>query len=214
MVLSAMTTETEKQASGEKETGRIEAFSDGVFSVALTLLVVDLRPPHLAHEGVSQFWEAMGRMWPAYFAFVTSFASVLIMWVHHHTIFRLARRPDAALLFANGFLLLMVVIVPFPTAVVSDYLSTPVARSACLFYSSIFVVLAISFRLLLWAVLRQCRLSGDAVQRLRRSYRLGPPGYLLAALAALLSAWLSLAIVTALWILWAVVAARSEPCEA
>jgi uncharacterized membrane protein len=57
-----MTVEAEKQAPAEKETGRIEAFSDGVFSVALTLLVVDLRPPHLAHEGVWQFWEAMIRM--------------------------------------------------------------------------------------------------------------------------------------------------------
>jgi uncharacterized membrane protein len=122
------------------------------------------------------------------------------MWVHHHTIFRLARRPDAPLLFANGFLLLMVVLVPFPTAVVSDYLSSPVARSACFFYSSIFVVLALSFR-------------RETMQQLRRSYRLGPPGYLLAALAALVSAWLSLAIVTVLWVFWAVVAVRSEPCE-
>ena len=207
-----MTIDADKQAPIEKETGRIEAFSDGVFSVALTLLVVDLRPPHLTHVSVSQFWRSLGAMWPSYFAFVTSFASVLIMWVHHHAIFRLARRPDAPLLFANGFLLLMVVLVPFPTAVVSDYLATPAARAACVFYCSIFVILAISFRLLLWAVLRQCGLSLPAMQRLRRSYRLGPPGYLLAALAALLSAWASLGIVTGLWVLWAVVAVRAEPC--
>ena len=200
-------------AADEKETGRIEAFSDGVFSVALTLLVVDLRPPHLAHVSVSQFWHALGGLWPSYVAFLTSFASVLIMWAHHHAIFRLARRADAPLLFANGFLLLMVVLVPFPTAVVSDYLQTPAARAACLFYSSIFVVLAISFRLLLWAVLRQCALGLPAIQRLRRSYRLGPPAYFLAALAALFSAWLSLAIVTALWFLWAIVVVRAEPCD-
>jgi uncharacterized membrane protein len=208
-----MTVEADKQAPAEKETGRIEAFSDGVFSVALTLLVVDLRPPLLAHISVAQFWHSLGAMWPAYFAFVTSFASVLIMWVHHHTIFRLARRPDAPLLFANGFLLLMVVLVPFPTAVVADYLTTPAAHVACFFYSSIFVVLATSFRVLLWAVLRQCGLSMPAMQKLRRSYRLGPPGYLLAALAALFSAWLSLGIITALWFLWAIVAVRAEPCE-
>jgi uncharacterized membrane protein len=207
-----MTIQVEKQSQGEKETGRIEAFSDGVFAVALTLLVVDLRPPHLDHIGGAEFWHAMAAQWPAYFAFVTSFCSVLIMWVNHHAIFRLARRADAPLLFANGFLLLMVTVVPFPTAVVAEYLATPAARAACFFYSAIFVFLGLSFRLLLWAVLLQCGLSLPAMQRLRRSYRLGPPGYLLAAGAALLSAWLSLGIVTALWFLWAVTAVRAEPC--
>jgi uncharacterized membrane protein len=203
----------EKPSQGEKETGRIEAFSDGVFAVALTLLVVDLRPPHLEQLTAPEFWYQIGRMWPAYFAFATSFASVLIMWVHHHAIFRLARRADAPLLFANGFLLLMVTVVPFPTAVVSEYLATPAARAACLLYAGIFVVLGIAFRVLLWAVLRQCNLSAPSVQRLRRGYRLGPPGYVLAALAAPLSAWLSLGIITALWFFWALIAVRTEPCS-
>jgi uncharacterized membrane protein len=205
-------TQLEKPSQGEKETGRIEAFSDGVFAVALTLLVVDLRPPHLEQITTREFWHQIARMWPSYFAFVTSFASVLIMWVNHHMIFRLARKTDAPLLFANGFLLLMVTAVPFPTAVVADYLATPAARAACLLYAGIFVVLAVSFRVLLWAVLRQCNLSDPSIQRLRRSYRLGPPGYFLAALAAPLSPWLSLGIVTALWLLWGIVAVKSEPC--
>src|ERR1700761_2870287 len=114
----------------EKETGRLEAFSDGVFAIAITLLVLELKVPHLAtgEEPTSAGLRfSLLRQWPSYLALFTSFFTVLIMWVHHHTIFKLVRKADARLLFANGFLLLLVSVVPFPTAVVAEYLATPAA---------------------------------------------------------------------------------------
>jgi uncharacterized membrane protein len=210
-----MTIETQTQPRTEpaKETARIEAFSDGVFAIAITLLILELKVPHLDRASPSGLLRGLAGEWPSYFALLTSFGSVLIMWVHHHAIFRLARQADAPLLFTNGFLLLMVTIVPFPTAVVAEYLTTPAARVAAGFYAGMFFILAISFYVLLRVVLRQCNLSMPVVERLRRGYRFGPPSYLAATLAAPLSAWLSLGICTLLWIYWAVMAFRLEPFE-
>src|SRR5579863_5349666 len=95
---------TEKQAEkqAERQTGRLEAFSDGVFAIAMTLLALELKVPHPA--SAADLPSALASEWPSYLAFVTSFFTVLIMWVHHHAIFRLVHRVDAKLLFANGFL--------------------------------------------------------------------------------------------------------------
>ena len=208
-----MPTEPEKSPEPPKETARIEAFSDGVFAIAITLLILELKVQPLAKPTSSALLKALAREWPSYFALLTSFGSILIMWVHHHAIFRLARKADAPLLFANGFLLLMVTIVPYPTAVVAGYLTTPAARVAAFFYCAIFFVLALSFYVLLRVVLRQCTLSGPMVERLRRGYRFGPPSYLIATLVAPLSAWIALGICTLLWIYWGLMAARLEPCD-
>src|SRR5499427_108148 len=97
--------EKQIETQGEKETGRLEAFSDGVFSIAMTLLVLELKVPSLSEApSAAELWAALVKQWPSYFAFVTSFFTVLIMWVNHHGIFRLVQRTNSALLFTNGFL--------------------------------------------------------------------------------------------------------------
>src|SRR4051794_3486976 len=99
----------------EKETSRVEAFSDGVFSIAITLLVLELKVPNLGDAPTAKsLCIALGHQWPSYISFLTSFFTVLIMWVNHHGIFRLIRGIDARLMFANGFLLMLVTAVPFP----------------------------------------------------------------------------------------------------
>src|ERR1022692_4026699 len=183
--------------TGEKETGRLEAFSDGVFAIAITLLALELKVPQIwsgsvggVPPGASQLASGLAHQWPSYFAFVTSFFTVLIMWVHHHIIFRLVRRTDATLLFANGFLLMLVTLVPFPTAVVAEYLRTPAAPAACTFYAGFFVLISIGFLLLRWAAFRRSVLDPDAsdatVERLRRSYRLGAALFLAGGVAGAL----------------------------
>src|ERR1700761_4490542 len=83
----------------EKETGRCEAFSDGVFAVAITLLVLDLKiPPVAENQRPGSLLHSLAVQWPSYAAFVTSFLSILIMWVNHHGIFRLIRKPNTRLL--------------------------------------------------------------------------------------------------------------------
>jgi uncharacterized membrane protein len=195
----------------EKQTGRLEAFSDGVFAIAITLLALDLKVPHLASNGVepvsAALTSALAAQWPNYFAFITSFFTVLIMWVHHHVIFRLVHRVDATLLFANGLLLMLVTVVPFPTAMVAEYLRTPAAAGAVTVYAGVFVAISVAFYLLLMAAFRKSALDRNAsetrIRHLRRDYRLGPPAYLAAAIAAPFNPWLAMAICTALWIFWA-----------
>ena len=194
-------------ADAEKQTSRLEAFSDGVFAIAMTLLALELKVPHPAERTSAALASALASEWPGYFAFVTSFFTVLIMWVHHHVIFRLVRRTDAALLFANGFLLLLVTVVPFPTAVVAEYWGSPAAPAAVTLYAGVFVGISLAFYFVLMSAFRKAVLDENAseerIRRLRRDYRLGPPAYLTAAIAAPFSPWLAMAICTGLWIFWA-----------
>jgi len=193
----------------EKETGRLESFSDGVFAVAITLLVFNLQVPHLPGAiSVPALGSALLAQWPSYLTFMTSFATILIMWASHHGIFRLVYRADTPFLFANGLLLLLVTVVPFPTSLVAQYLITPAASLACAVYAAVFVVINVAYNLLWWAAMRQRRLLHPAVtarqvKRLTRHILLGLPVYLLATLLAFWNPYVSLGLCSCLWIFWA-----------
>ena len=143
---------TIEKETGRKETGRIEAFSDGVFAVAITLLVFNLKVPQIEVGGdtnaVRDLGSALLSQWPSYLAFVTSFATILIMWVSHHSIFKMVYKSDSPFLFANGLLLMLVTVVPFPTALVAAYLTNPAAAMACAVYAGLFVLINIAYNLL------------------------------------------------------------------
>jgi len=194
----------------EKQTGRLESFSDGVFSVAITLLVFNLQVPHLPTGAISvpALGSALFAPWPSYLTFITSFATILIMWASHHGIFRMVYRADTPFLFANGLLLLLVTVVPFPTSLVAQYLSTPAAALACAVYAGIFVVINVAYNLLWWAATRQRRLLHPAVtprqvKRLTRHILLGLPVYGLSTLLAFWNPYVSLGLCSCLWIFWA-----------
>ncbi len=88
-------TTTRRDPEGENETGRIEAFSDGVFAIAITLLVLDLKvPPPETFVSTARLEAVLFNQWPAYLAFLTSFIAILIMWVNHHALFKLVARSD------------------------------------------------------------------------------------------------------------------------
>ncbi len=110
---------SQEHASEESGTGRLEAFSDGVFAIAITLLVLDLKVPDLNGASPAALGAALLKQWPNYLTLFISFATILIMWVYHHRLFQTARKADTLLLFSNGFLLLLVTVVPFPTALVA-----------------------------------------------------------------------------------------------
>jgi uncharacterized membrane protein len=207
-------------AGDEKQTSRLEGFSDGVFGFALTLLVLDLKVPDLsggpAGAGMGKFLisQLLGQ-WPGYAAFVTSFFSVLVMWMNHHRIFRMVYGVDARLMLANGFLLLMVTVVPFPTAIISEYFDTPAGKAACAVYGATFVLISTGFFMTLTAAMRpgilSRRITPATMSRVCRTYKLGPPMYLLATLVAPISKWVSMGICTGLWILWLATAAEVLP---
>jgi uncharacterized membrane protein len=205
-----MVREREQSAAAtEKETERLESFSDGVFAVAITLLVLNLVVP----ESAPNSWRlaaALWHEWPQYLAFVTSFCTVLIMWLNHHVIFRMAQRADSALMFANGFLLLMVTVVPFETALVARYLGTPAAPTAAAVYAGAFAIGNIAYNLLWWSIVHQRHLlhshaSQRQVNKLTISFLAGFPIYLAATVLAFWNAYASIAVCFCLWIVWAVI---------
>jgi uncharacterized membrane protein len=105
----------------------MEAFRDGVFAFAITLLVLNLRDP--AGAGVSLI-QGLRDEWPSFFALGTSFVTVLIMWMNHHNMFNYIRRIDRRLMLLNGLLLLFVVLTPFTTSLVAHHISNPDAGAA------------------------------------------------------------------------------------
>jgi uncharacterized membrane protein len=133
---------------------RLEAFSDGVFAIAITLLVIEIRPPELA-EGESLargLWE----QWPSYLGYLLSFLVLGVMWLNHHRIFEPARRVDGAVLVLNLNLLLWAVLIPFPTAVLADFLRDggDDAKTAVGLYGGVILLAAISFTALFMSITR------------------------------------------------------------
>jgi uncharacterized membrane protein len=188
------------QSEGSRETARLEAFSDGIFAIAITLLILEVRVPELHDtEDGRRLGRALLDLWPAYLAYVTSFVTILIMWVNHHTIFKVIGRVSHTLFLLNGVLLLCITFVPFPTALMSEYLGHRGERLAAAFYSGSFTLTAIVFNALWRHVSGERRLVHPSVddalvRRITRGYRFGPVFYLIAFLLAFLSAGLSLVV--------------------
>lgn len=180
----------------EKETGRIEAFSDGVFAIAITLLVLEIKVPNHHTIETSSLTSALLSLWPSYLAFLTSFGTILVMWVNHHRIFSLVRRSDHLFFYWNGLLLLFVTFVPFPTALLAEYLPHPEAKIAATVYAGTFLAIALAFQGLWRHVSRKERLLAQGAKReeiaqITNQFRFGPPLYLTAFILSFVSVVLS-----------------------
>jgi uncharacterized membrane protein len=152
------------------ETNRLEAFSDGVFAIAITLLVLELHSPEL-EEG-QRLWPALVNEWPQFAAYLTSFAILGIMWVNHHSMFRQIKRADRGLMFLNLLLLLWVTLLPFPTSMFAEHLEDDSinASVAAAVYSANLTLAAIAFSAIWWYVLRNHLVDHDMNKaQMRRS---------------------------------------------
>ncbi len=190
-----------------ESTGRVEAFSDGVFAIAITLLILEIRVPEVGGHGAEGgLGAALAALWPSYLAFAISFCVILIMWVNHHELMRLVRAVDYPFLFANGFVLLLVTFVPFPTAVLAQHLATREAAPAVAFYCGTFVVISLTWGWLFLTIVRRGLLRPDVhpatITRIRRAYAAGPIVYAVAASIAFFQPILALALNASLWLLW------------
>jgi len=192
----------------EKETGRIEAFSNGVFAIALTLLAIDLRAPELEIINNFSLMEAIVERWTEYFAFANSFIVVLLMWICHHSIFKFVCKTDTRFMLANGLALFFVAAVSYPTSLLAKYLMTDAASAAAACYAGYLVISNCAFIILWRTVSRNKKLlkdnaTNDEIMRLSRSLYTTLPIYVAAALLAFVSAWITVTITTLLWTYWA-----------
>jgi uncharacterized membrane protein len=159
-------------------------------------------------------WLALRHLGPSIFAFVLSFAIILITWVNHHGFFRLVNKSSGSFVYANGFLLLTVVFMPFPTALVGEYLLTDHVAPAVVIYNSVTAVQALGWILVSGAALRN-RLHKDekSAVLVRDSHRNGYFAFVVYALLALIALWfpLTIAIVTTmLWAYWLTFSLRAD----
>lgn len=172
----------------QSETGRIEAFSDGIFAIAITLLILEIKIPH--QQETEHLAVALLRQWPSYLAFLLSFTYIGVMWINHHRMFTHIKRANDVLLGLNLLLLLGVTVVPFPTAVLAEHLGGPDERTAAIVYNATFFLLAIAFNLLWQYAVRHGLLHEHLVlssANISSQYVVGPFLYM----GCLVLAWFS-----------------------
>jgi len=193
----------------EKETSRVEAFSDGVFAIALTLLILGIKVPDLNDFATSErLFHAIISLWPSYFAFILSFAAVLIMWINHHGFFKYLKRINSSFLYANGFLLLTVTFMNFPTAILAKYFDTPALNIASAFYCGSLVLINVAYNLLWFSSAYKRRLVKDEISdalifKIRNAYWFGFFVYLAAFIISFFLPLIGLLICILLWVFWA-----------
>ncbi len=211
-----MTAATEASTSAvRRDTGRLEAFSDGVFAIAITILVLEIKVPVLEHDATpGELAQALWAAWPTYAAFITSFASVLIIWINHHGIFQKVDHVDPVLMLANGLLLLLTSLYAVAADLVGHYLLHPAGTVAVAAYAVLSLGVNVGFILLWLSITYRRRLlkaavSDDLVERVRRQIYLGLPVYAVAIVTSIVSAYLGLAVITGIWLFWAVSGARA-----
>lgn len=193
----------------EKETVRIEGFSDAVFAIAITLLVLDLHTPDTnAIKNGSELLTFLKGEWTSYLAFELSFFSIFIMWVNHHKIFKQIYSRNTAIMFANGLILFLVSAVSYPTALLARFFDGEASNIAVALYTGIFVLINISYNLL-WLIasnnkkLLRPEITNSVIKKIRNNYLYGFPTYLIAFGISFQYPSIALAINMILLVFWA-----------
>jgi uncharacterized membrane protein len=180
---------------------RLEAFSDGVFAVAITLLALDLA---VKGPGNGDLASLLGHRWPAFVAYLISFFTIGIIWVNHHTMMNGVVAVTRGLLYLNLLLLAVVVTIPFATSTLADYLldGRPNANTAAALFAGVFELMSIAFALVSEWVLRHDQyvrdpMSAAAKKPARLSFYAGQVPYLIAFVVAFVNVWATVAITAA-----------------
>jgi uncharacterized membrane protein len=174
------------EARSMMTTGRLEAFSDGIFAIAATLLILSV------HVSGSPLGPAILHAWPSYAGYAVSFLTIGVMWVNHHVVMHQIARVDRTLLMINTVFLMLVAFVPFPAQPLAEHLRGTDAQAAALTYGATMTLIAVLYNLLWLYASRGRRLLEDnadplTVRGITRSYLVGPWVYLVATLIAFAS---------------------------
>jgi uncharacterized membrane protein len=181
--------------------GRLEAFSDGVFAIAITLLVLDIHVPD--PSTTADLAQQLGSQWPSYVAYGVSFLTIGIIWINHHYCMQTIARCDRTFLFLNLLLLLTIGFLPFPTKLVAQYLQQPGEQAAVYAYAATFVVMSIIYNAWWRYASTNRRLIKDTVpdstiRAITRAFNPGVPMYTFVLLVAVFSPLASVALTFAI----------------
>ena len=198
----------------EKETVRMEGFSDAIFAIAITLLVLDLHiPDKETLTSTAAIISYLKGQWPSYLAISISFFSIYILWVNHHKVFKQIYIRNTGITFANGLILFFVTAVSYPTGLLARFFDTPSANLVVAIYTGIFVLINLSYNLL-WYVdssdktLLRPDITDAAIKKIKMNYLYGLPTYCLAFGLSFKYPTLALVICVVLWIFWAISSGR------
>jgi len=188
-------------ASGDA--GRLEAFSDGVLAIAITLLILDVHVDKVEGRSLA---DGLQHASPELIAFAASFLQIGILWANHHVLFRLIARVDQILLLANMLLLAGVSFLPFPTRLIAAYTHGDDATTAMLLYGGTFTLCAVAFNIIWHYASRRGLLHEGIDPRFHRDvtvrYGWTMIVYLISTLLALVDRWLTLGACTLLALLY------------
>jgi TMEM175 potassium channel family protein len=168
--------------SNQRETGRLEAFSDGVIAVAITLLILDIHVP--AFEVHVPLLQALYKDGAAYLGYVTSFLIIGLFWANHHYMFKYIKKTDHFLLLFNTLLLMCLVFLPFATALLVEHFEDGYQSATAIVYSASLLLTSIMYNIL-WGyasrhpALLEDGLSADLLSKMTRRYLISIPLYLL-----------------------------------
>jgi len=197
---------------------RLEAFCDGVFAIAITLLVIDIKIPSTTEiRNTSDLWLAIKHTIPSVLAFLLSFAVILITWVNHHNNLRLINKSNISFLYANGFLLLTVAFIPFPTSLLGEYLFTEEASPPVILYNGVLALQALGWILICGTAIKNGLGKNEKANVvIRRNGRFGNFAFILYSLLAVTAIWFPHAVagITAItWIFWIIAGVLSKHIE-
>ena len=191
----------------QKETLRIETFSDGVFCIAVTLLSIEIgveAKANITNEGLRR---SLFEQWPIYLAYVISFINVLLAWIGHHSLFKLLRKTDNFIMVTNGLLMMLVALVPFPTKTLGTFLLTGALKTAVVFYTGYFVLISLAFRLLWFAATRNGHslIHGITTSKITQTTKNENIGLICNGIifgVAFFNPWIALILSFAMWVYW------------
>jgi uncharacterized membrane protein len=193
----------------QKETIRIETFSDGVFCIAVTLLSLEISVD--VKEGFTNkgLTSALLHQWPLLLAYVTSFINVLLAWIGHHSLFKKINTTGSFVMVANGLLLMLVALVPFPTKTLGLFLLTGAFKTAVIFYAGYFVLVSLAFRLLWYAAVRDRNalvydITEAEIKTFTKNENLGLLCNSIILATAFISPWTALILSFIMWVYWIV----------
>ena len=192
------------------KTNRLEAFSDGVFAVAITLLILEINVPEGEH-----LWHDLKEEWPSFASFFVSFWVIGIIWVNHHGLLDHLKRTNRPVLYLNLLVLMTVVFIPFSTALMADHLKSGAdERVAALVYALAFLAMGIAFNLFWTYIVKHRRKLGveipdEEVRRMSFGFMIGSPIYVVAVIMAFISPAVVLIIIPAVAVYYMFAGMRS-----